>query len=93
MRSGYFRQFGWSQPVRDGYWFAQKRYGFGAVPATLAGWVATALYVLAIGLIVKAMHSDEVKLILGGALTVAFLAITWLKTDGGWRWRWGSSDR
>lgn len=76
-------------PVRPGYWFAQKRYGFGAVPATVMGWVTTIAYVLVLLACVAAMRTDVAKIILGTSITLAWLAIVWLKTDGGWRWRWG----
>ena len=27
--------------IRPGYWFKPKLFGFGATPATVAGWIAT----------------------------------------------------
>ncbi|WP_326525782.1 hypothetical protein [Sphingomonas sp.] len=84
------RRTGWGlKPVRAGYWFAPKRYGFGAYPATIAGWAATSAYLALIGLVGWRMPTDTGKLVVGGAITLAFLALVLLKTDGGWRWRWG----
>ncbi|MHA6723547.1 hypothetical protein [Sphingomonas sp. RS2018] len=77
------------KPVRPGYWFARKRFGYGAVPATVAGWVATALYLLAIGAAVKVMPTDGVRIGVGVAVTIVYLWIVWMKTDGGWGWEWG----
>ena len=76
-------------PVRPGYWFLPKRYGFGAVPATVAGWAATSAYLALVGLAAWAMPTDAGKAIVIGAVTIAYLALVLFKTDGGWRWRWG----
>ena len=78
-----------SSPVRPGYWFAQKRFGYGAVPATILGWVATAAFLLILGFTLRAMPTDGARIIVGTAITLSYLAIVWRKTDGGWRWRWG----
>ncbi|WNO54618.1 hypothetical protein [Stakelama saccharophila] len=37
-----------SYAVRPGYWFAPKRFGWGVVPVTWQGLVATAAFVAAI---------------------------------------------
>ena len=78
--------------TRPGYWFRPIRYGFGAEPANGAGWAATAVYLLLLGGTMKAMHSDLSRMILGTSMTIAFIAIVWVKTDGGWRWRWGGDE-
>ena len=83
------RRIGFARSVRPGYWFAQKRYGYGAVPATLAGWVATAAYLLVLGIAIKAMPTDTARVVLGACITLAYVAVVWLKTDGGFAWRWG----
>lgn len=92
MTGSFLRRSGFSRPVRPGYWFAQKRFGYGAVPATAAGWVLTAAYLLVLGLAIRAMPSDTARIILGTCITLAYVAIVWLKTDGGFAWRW-SDDR
>jgi len=33
------------------------------------------------------------KLVIGLALTIAFVTIAWRKTDGGWHWHWGPTRR
>ena len=76
-------------PVRPGYWFAQKRFGFGSVPATVMGWAVTAAFLLILGLTIRAMPTDGARIVIGIAIMLSYLAIVWLKTDGGWRWRWG----
>ncbi len=77
-------------PVRAGYWFAPKAYGYGAVPATWQGLMATAGFVLIAGLITSiAQHRSAVWLALFVPLILAFIWLCWAKTDGDWRWRWG----
>ncbi|MES2337270.1 MAG: hypothetical protein V4537_04145 [Pseudomonadota bacterium] len=85
----FLRQAGFARPVRPGYWFAPKRFGFGAVPATVMGWIATAAYLAVLGLAIKAMPTDGARIVIGVCITLAYLAIVWLKTDGGFAWRWG----
>lgn len=76
--------------VRPGYWFAPKRFGFGAVPATWQGWMATSAFVLLAGLIANvAQHRSPVWLALLAPLMLGFIWLCWAKTDGGWRWRSG----
>jgi len=80
------------------YWFKQKRYGLGATPSSREGWLLTGAYVLAI-MILGGVYGSN-----GGAhpvpffaiiaaATVIFVGISWAKTEGGWRWRWGDDDR
>ena len=84
------RRTGWGlRPVRPGYWFAQKRYGIGSVPVTIAGWALTSTYLMLLGLAIWRMPTDNIRLTVGGAITIVFVTFVWLKTDGGWRWRWG----
>lgn len=76
-------------PVRPGYWFLPKAYGLGAYPATVMGWVATAGYLLALGIALKTMPTDGARIVVGAAITISWLFLVIIKTDGGWRWRWG----
>jgi hypothetical protein len=92
MMNTFLRKTGFSRSVRPGYWFAQKRFGFGAVPATIMGWIATAVYLLVLGFAIKAMPTDGTRVVIGVSITLAYLAIVWLKTDGGFAWRWGDRD-
>lgn len=75
--------------VRPGYWFVPHAYGFGATPATVMGWVATAAYLLAIGVAVKTMPTDGARMALGAGITIGYLFVLAIKTDGGLGWRWG----
>jgi hypothetical protein len=74
--------------VREGYWFAPKRFGFGAIPATWQGWAVTIGFAGALVLALRLLPTVAEKIIVGLALLVAMGAITVAKTDGEWRWRW-----
>ena len=82
------------------YWFRPKRYGYGATPTTWQGWaviVAMVLAMVAGSLFLRLtdkspwglaalMTFDVVAL---GALAI----ISYRKTDGEWRWRWGAGNK
>ncbi|MES2987481.1 MAG: hypothetical protein V4808_06225 [Pseudomonadota bacterium] len=77
--------------ARPGYWFVPKAYGYGAVPVTWQGWLATSALVLAAGLIANvAQHRSDAWLGLLVPLIFGFIWLCWAKTDGDWRWRWGA---
>ena len=78
--------------VREGYWFAPKLFGFGATPVTWQGWSLTLGFCAALLLDMRFLPGDVLKIIVGVALIAGFATIAWRKTDGGWRWRWGSQD-
>ena len=89
-----FRDFGARYSVRPGYWFVPKRFGWGSVPATWQGWVATLAFVgvaAAIGNL--AQHRSAIWAALLVPLVLGFLWLCWVKTDGGWHWHWGRNDR
>ena len=81
-----------TEPVRPGYWFAPKRYGVGAVPASREGWLLTIGFVALLAAVGAWLPGDKAKLAAGIALVVVFTTIVWMKTDGGWRWRWGGDE-
>lgn len=76
------------------YWFKQKRFGFGASPASWEGWSLTAAFV-AIIVLAAAWFAGAPQTRAAGFFTItfivtlAFIAISWRTTEGGWRWRWG----
>lgn len=72
--------------VRDGYWFVRKRHGIGGVPATWQGWLACAVFAGLLTLAVHFLPSDITKGAAAFALIAIFMTISWIKTDGGWRW-------
>ena len=80
----------WYQ-VRDGYWFAPKQFGFGATPVTWQGWALSLGFGAALLIDIRLMPGVAPKIIVALALTAAFSSIAARKTDGGWRWRWGSN--
>jgi predicted anti-sigma-YlaC factor YlaD len=74
-------------------WFRVKRYGFGAgLPCSWEGWA------LVIGFLVIVITSGAVlternpMLHLGVVLasTAIVLVVSWRKSDGPWKWRWGN---
>jgi prolipoprotein diacylglyceryltransferase len=75
--------------VRDGYWFAPKLFGFGAVPATWQGWAVILAFVAALMAAMRWLPTPAEKLIVGFALLAALVAVTAARTDGGLHWRWG----
>ena len=81
------------------YWFRPKRYGLGAVPVTWQGWAITlapALLIVVVAIVAVEGAMSETSLVawtfIAVAATAASVAISYFKTDGEWRWRWGSSD-
>lgn len=77
------------------YWFRPKRYGYGSTPSNWKGWLATVLFVALIAAISKVLEqsADPVWLAAAAAVTAVFVWLVWTKTDGTWRWRWGSTDK
>lgn len=71
-------------------WFAPKRYGYGAgLPIAWQGWALLALFFAILTLAnIFLGHRARLATILTSAVLLA--AIAAFKTDGGWRWRWGS---
>jgi hypothetical protein len=69
-------------------WFAPKRYGYGAVPATWQGWVATAVFIVAFGLSM-ALLQGWLRWMCSAILVGIFAGLACAKTDGGCRWRSG----
>ena len=79
------------------YWFKPRRYGYGATPVNWQGWFLTVGFAALIVLFARIAPRGELT---NGAviawaagfvaITLAFIWIAWKKTDGAWRWRWGS---
>jgi uncharacterized membrane protein YhhN len=75
------------------YWFAPKRYGYGAVPITWQGWALTIGFVLAcLADALLFVHKPLVFAALLVPFTVTFIVIAARTTRGGWRWRWGEEE-
>jgi hypothetical protein len=78
------------------YWFKPKRYGYGATPVTWQGWAVTVGTVLAmvavslcLRLTAKSLRDLLALLLFDAAAVAALVIVSYRKTDGGWRWRWG----
>jgi hypothetical protein len=75
------------------YWFRNKRYGYGASPANWKGWLSIALFVaLQMVIALTLGPASAFRIAAFAILTVLFAWVVWRKTDGAWRWRWGSDD-
>ncbi len=82
------------------FWFRPKRYGYGAAPANPKGWMVVIGFMIIVAAFLAALVTrDSLSVELIAALAAAFIAaevafiwIAWKKTDGAWRWRWGSDD-
>ncbi len=75
------------------YWFRPKYYGYGATPSNWKGWLATLVFLLtAMGIAASPMERP-LALVLLLAATAYFIWIARKKSDGAWRWRWGSSAK
>jgi hypothetical protein len=77
-------------------WFKPKRYGYGATPVTWQGWVVTLGTVLAmlavslyLRLTAKSLWALAALLMFDAAAVSALVIVSYRKTDGEWRWRWG----
>ena len=78
------------------YWFRQKRFGYGATPNTWQGWAVT-LVGLALMLFVvwecRAIADRGTRFLVASlgiaAVAVPMTYISYIKTEGGWRWRGG----
>lgn len=79
-----------ARPLRPGYWFRPRRFGYGATPATWQGWAVTLGFVASAALVANlAEHRGPAFLLLLVPVTAALLWVALTRTDGGWRWRWG----
>jgi hypothetical protein len=81
------------------YWFRPKSYGYGATPSTWQGWalsvvgVALVFAVVTIGPAIRDNGLRALWMVLGlAAVIVPFTAIAYIKTEGGWHWRFGKDD-
>jgi hypothetical protein len=78
------------------YWFKAKRYGYGATPVTWQGWavtIGTVLAVVAVSLglrlTAKSLWALAALVLFDAVAVSARVIVSYRKTDGGWRWRWG----
>jgi len=76
--------------IRPSYWFKPRMFGYGATPVTWQGWALTIGYAVAVVLLANHLgRTHPLYLWLLLPITLALLWVSWAKTDGGWRWRWG----
>jgi hypothetical protein len=72
------------KPVREGYWFGRKLFGFGFGPRTWQGWLTTLIWLVLMVLVPVVMPpeaSHYFPVVAWVLLTLAFLAIFLVKLD------------
>jgi hypothetical protein len=73
-------------------WFRVKRYGFGAgLPCSWEGWALFAGF-LAIVIASGVAFTDRNPMLHLGIVLVSVaivVVVSWRKSDGPWKWRWG----
>lgn len=87
------------------YWFKPKRYGWGAAPTSWQGWLVvvgfTVVSLLIAWVFIVAPTTAGIEpsssdvfwfLALEFLAAVALIYVCKVKTDGEWRWRWGSKE-
>jgi len=87
------------------HWFRPKTYGYGAEPLNWKGWMAVLVYVAVVMsftaplMVFPTLSRAErtggdvaIWLALMVVVTMAFVWLCWVKTDGEWRWRWGRGE-
>ena len=80
-------------------WFRPKTYGYGATPSSWQGWLAVAAFIAVEALLAWLLLGFEEEprtgrllafLAISAVLVVGFMRLSKARTDGEWRWRWGS---
>ena len=81
------------------FWFRPKTFGYGATPTTWEGWAVIAVYGLVILGCVAAMYLRKQSLptiassiAIMVVATVMMVVVSVQKTDGAWRWSWGTTE-
>jgi hypothetical protein len=73
-------------------WFRVKRYGFGAgLPCSWEGWALLIgfLVIVISSAIVLVGRNPMMHLGVVLASTAILVVVSWRKSDGPWKWRWG----
>jgi hypothetical protein len=80
------------------YWFKPHQYGFGATPIAWQGWALAAIDLVIVlaavaGLVLEGRDAEFSAqlpwLLVILVVTLVSVLISWWKTEGSWRWRWG----
>jgi MFS superfamily sulfate permease-like transporter len=76
------------------YWFKPREYGYGATPVTWEGWaltVITMFIVVMTSMLAPVFARNGLSILAAVAfdalVIAAFLLISYMKTEGGWRSR------
>ena len=72
------------------YWFVPKKYGYGAQPSSIEGWLIIFIFILATLFIVNYISATRILFyFLMISLIITLIYISKVKTKGEWKWRWG----
>ncbi|MCA9359356.1 hypothetical protein KC926_04080 [Candidatus Kaiserbacteria bacterium] len=76
-----------------GYWFKQKLYGIGWMPAKIQGWITLLIYLAFVLTIIVSVEAESEYQIIAPVVgaTVVLLIIAW-RTGEPLRWRWGRKN-
>jgi uncharacterized membrane protein len=79
------------------FWFRQKTFGYGATPNSWQGWlviIASAIAVIAVIIAADFQRDNATRFLLIAIglplVVIPTVLIARAKTEGGWRWRWGT---
>ncbi len=75
------------------YWFKPKIYGYGAYPITWEGWLLVFGFFGLVLLVATYLISMPMLFFPSmGVLIALLVVISYKKTDGEWKWRWGEIE-
>ncbi|MFW6285533.1 MAG: hypothetical protein ACOC16_00005 [Nanoarchaeota archaeon] len=72
------------------YWFKPKKYGYGASPTTIEGWLLLLLFIISVFITIIYLIQNKILFFIALLiLSSLIIFISKIKTKGDWKWRWG----
>ena len=73
------------------YWFRPKYYGYGAYPSSWEGWtfISIMVIILLAGILFITPYNIIPYLLFIIIWIIIVIIISYKKTEGMWKWRWG----
>lgn len=81
--------------AKHGWWFAPKRFGYGAgLPIAWQGWALLLGFIAVVSVLKLALADRHPALVVALAVIAAIpvIVLSARHTRGGWRWRWGEDS-